>query len=258
MRLLVLPIILALSIAAATQSPAVVESQILGYLKTISRYGTYSGNYTEDKLNKANDALRATLIRNGKRRDIMAYSFPKLKDEMYVVTSRDGKLRIYSWDLQTGGTMHDFDNVYQFQGATGAVLSRTAARDDESAGGFYTQIFQLNSKGGPIYLVNSTFIAQGRTHGQSIEVVRIRGDRLDNSSKLIRTASGLTNSIDFVYDPASIPESYTSGELVSFDSTKRSFSFPVIIEDKETFDGRVTKNRITYRFNGEYFVKAGQ
>jgi hypothetical protein len=255
MRLLILPVILALSVAAAAQAPASIENQILGYLKTISKNGTYAGNYTEDKLNKANDALRATLIRNGKRRDILAYSFPKLRDEMYVVTSRDGKLRIYSWDLQTGGTMHDFENVYQFQGSTGAVYSHTEARDDESAGGFYTQIFQVNSGGGTIYLVNSTFIAQGRTHGQSIEVVKIRGDKFDSSAKLIKTASRLTNSIDFVYDPVSIPESYSSGELVSFDSKSQSFSFPVILEDKEAFNGRVTEKRITYRFNGRYFVK---
>jgi hypothetical protein len=172
---------------------------------------------------------------------------------MAVATSRDGKLRIYSWDLETGGTMHDFECVYQFQGDSGGVRTWSASDDPDSAGGYYTEIFQVDTKNGPIYLANSNFIAQSNVHGQSIEGMRIHGDKLDVKAKVFRTASGMTNSVDFVYDPFSLKD--RSERLISFDAAKQQFTFPVVIEDKLYENGRVTNRFITYRFNGQYFVK---
>src|SRR5205085_10061149 len=112
MKLLPLIIILTAALVAAAQSPSEVEKQILVQLDNIDKYSTYLGGYDETKIDQANKALEETLIRNGKRLDILRYAFPKLKDKMYVATSADAKLRIYSWDLGTGGTMHDIENVY--------------------------------------------------------------------------------------------------------------------------------------------------
>ena len=39
---------------------------------------------------------------------------------MFVATSADGKLRVYSW-TSNWGTMHDFDSVYQYRGKSGKV-----------------------------------------------------------------------------------------------------------------------------------------
>ena len=44
--------------------------------------------------------------------------------------------------------------------------------------------------------------------------------------------------------------------LFKFDEAKRSFTFPIVIEDEKTPRGRITNKLITYRFNGSYFVKA--
>jgi hypothetical protein len=171
---------------------------------------------------------------------------------MFVATSADGKFRIYSWDLQTGGTMHDYASVFQYQSRSGSIYAKAESEDDESAGAFTTQIFQLNSKIGPVYIANSTFIAQSNIHGQSIYVVRINGDKLE-WPKLIRTQSGLQNSIDFSYEPFSLKD--RSERLVFFDGVKKAFRFPVVIEDRDVEIGRVTNRFITYRFDGRYFVK---
>ena len=253
MKGLILPIILTLSFIASAQAPAAVERQLLGYLDTVTKSGTYSGEYDEDKNTKANDSIRETLVRNGKRLDVLHYAFPKLKDQMYVATSRDGRLRIYSWDLETGGTMHEFACVFQYQGRSGDVRTWSAGNSEDDASGYYTQIFEVETKDGPIYLANSNFIAQGNIHGQSIEGMRIAGDALEVKAKVIRTAKGPTNTIDFVYDPYSVRNATET--LVSFDADKQQFSFPVILEDKEFGNGKVTDRRITYRFNGQYFVK---
>jgi hypothetical protein len=239
---------------AAAQSPSEVERQILVDLDNIDKYSTYLGGYDETKIDQANKALQETLMRNGKRLDILRYAFPKLKDKMYVATSADAKLRIYSWDLGTGGTMHDIENVYQFQGKSGSINTWMETGNEESGGGGYcSQIFQVNSQDGPIYFAISTFVAQGTLHGQSINAIRINGEVLDVKAKAIRTGSGLVNSIDFAYDPASLGE--RSESLIHFDPTKQEFRFPIVVEDKTYENGRVTNRFITYRFNGQYFVK---
>lgn len=254
MKSLILPLILALSFAAAAQSPAAVERDILAQLKNVDKYGSYSNDDDEAKLNAANDAIRDLLVKNGDRRDILQYPFSALKKEINIVTSRDGKLRIYSWDMQTGGTMHDYDNVFQYQGASGSVHAWTAPGSNENSGGaFFSQIFQVDSTAGPIYIANSTFVAETSLHGQSIETMQIVGDKFERSAKLIKTASGLQSSIDFSYDPFSSPKG--TGELVFFDPAQKSFRFPIIIEDKRDERGRITNRFITYRFNGTYFAK---
>ena len=254
MKILPLIIILTAALIAAAQSPSEVERKILAQLDNIDKYSTYLGEYDETKIDQANKALQETLMRNGKRLDILRYAFPKLKDKMYVATSADAKLRIYSWDLGTGGTMHDIENVYQFQGKSGNVNTWMETGNEESGGGGYcSQIFQVNSQDGPIYFAVSTFVAQGTLHGQSINAIRINGEVIDVKAKAIRTGSGLVNSIDFAYDPASLGE--RSEMLVRFDSAKQEFRFPIVVEDKTYENGRVTNRFITYRFNGQYFVK---
>src|SRR6478752_5605072 len=140
-KILLLLIFLTASVFTAAQSPSEVEKQILVQLDNIDKYSTYLGGYDITKNKQANKALQETLMRNGKRLDILRYSFPKLKDKMYVTTSADAKLRIYSWDLGTGGTMHDIENVYQFQGNSGIVNTWMETGNEESGGGgYYTQI----------------------------------------------------------------------------------------------------------------------
>jgi hypothetical protein len=252
--IVIISFLFAVAACVAGQTPSAVENEILAQLKEISRSGSYGEEFDEDKNSEANDRLRQTLIRNGTRLDILQYAFPKLKEAMYIATSPDRKLRVYSWDLETGGTMHEYDAVIQYQTKSGSVLTSSFNKDQEiSAGAFTTQVFQLSTKAGPIYLANSTFIAQGNLHGQSIEVFRVNREKLERP-ELIRTSSGLQNSIDFSYDPFSLEE--RSERFVLFDAARRSFRFPIVVETREYENGRVTARYITYRFDGKFFVKA--
>lgn len=243
-------------LVAAGQSPIEVERGLLRHLKDVSKYGTYAGSYDDKKSAAANRQVRNELIRNGNRPAILKYAFPKLKGEMFITTSNDGKLRIYSWDMETGGTMHDYASVFQYQGKSGKVYTWSETGDEESAGPFYTQIFQVPTKTNTIYLINSTFIASSSLSGQSLDAVRILGEKLDRKARLIRTSSGLTHTVGFAYDFFSVvdrPERPI--KLFFFDEAKREFRFPVVIEDDDVPQGRVTDKYIHYRFNGTHFVK---
>jgi hypothetical protein len=101
-----------------------------------------------------------------------------------------------------------------------------------------------------------TFIGSTSLAGQGIHAFRINGDKLDRKAKVIRTTSGVTDSISFAYDFFSVVDHRERPiRLFSYDEVKRSFRFPVVIEDSKTPQGRVTNRFITYRFDGKYFVK---
>ncbi|MGD9630405.1 MAG: hypothetical protein AB7V18_14285 [Pyrinomonadaceae bacterium] len=255
-RLLIIFFVLSSVANTFAQSPKSVEASLKRYLKEVSDYGNYGSRYNERRLNAANDKIRALLLSGGRTAAILRYSFPKLKGDMYIATSPDGKFRIYSWDLETGGTMHDFASVFQYQGKSGKVYTRAPIDDEESAGSFYTQIFQTDSKRGPIYLANGNFIGSSSLNGQSIEAFAIEGEKFDAKPNVIRTSTGLTNSISFAYDFFSVVDhSERPVRLVFYDPAKREFRFPVIIEDDDALQGRVTNKYIIYRFNNNVFVK---
>lgn len=261
--------LLLITVSVRAQSPTQVESQILAKLKTISDTGTYGGSYSDDdgkRNGDGNKELTALLVKEGGRADILKYTFTKLKDKMGVATSKDGRLRIYSWDTETGGTMHDYSSVVQYQGASGKVdtwaYDPPEGETDDSpipsgigVGGYYMRIEQIDTPKGSIYLAISLSIGCGQCHGQGVEATRIDGDSLIREAKVIKTASGLTNSVDFAYAPATIPQTLSAKGLIRFNAATKSFSIPVVIDDDESGMGRVTTRTITYRFNGTNFVK---
>jgi hypothetical protein len=253
--------VLLLSIASGAQTLQRVETELIGHLDKLDKASNYGGSADYEVLAAENTALQKAFVKYGSRADVMRYGFPKLKKKIYITTSLDGKLRAYSWDTNEGGTMHDFLTVFQFKGAGGKVHTWTEpygqSMEDRGAGTFVTQIFQTKTAADTIYLVVDTFIGSTSLAGQGIHAYRITGDKLDRNAKVIRTSSGVTDSISFGYDFFSVvdhPERPV--KLFFYDDAKRSFRFPIVIEDSKTPQGRVTNKFITYRFDGKYFVKA--
>ena len=106
------------------------------------------------------------------------------------------------------------------------------------------------------YLANSTFIASTSLASQTLSVFRIDGAKLNTDVKLIRTQSGVKNSVRFQYDFFSVVDHKERPvKLFYYDESKKSFRFPIVIQDKKTPQGRVTNRFITYRFYGKYFER---
>lgn len=252
-----LALLLAVTLNVLSQTPATIERELIRHLDNISKYGNYADSRDEAKLERENDALERKLIRYGKRAAVLQYAFSKLKGKMFVSTSKDGKFRTYSWDRESGGTMHDHATVFQFRGKSGRVYTWTApGSSEEEFGGFYHQIFQTDTPSGRVYLANSTFMASTSLSGQQLGLFRIIGEKLDPNVRLIRTGSGLRNSVGFQYDFFSVVDRAERPiQLFTYDEKRKAFSFPIVIEDSKTPQGRVTDKMITYSFNGKYFVK---
>lgn len=259
-RILAIALVLFGSIAAFSQTPAAVERELLGHLENISKFGNYGSTADDDKLSKNNADLKAKLLKYGKRAEILRYPFAKLKGKMNVTTAKDGSFRIYSWDSQTGGTAHWQENVFQYRGKSGKIMTYEDGKraEGDTCNGFYHQIFQADTPNGRVYLANSTSQCSTSLNYQAIEAFKIDGDKLDTKAKVIKTRSGVTNRVGFAYDFFSVvdhPERPV--RLFSYNDASKTFRFPIVIRDKKSPQGRVTNKFISYRFDGQYFLKVG-
>ncbi len=249
--------LLILSVTVYPQTPNKIEQELVKGIKEVQKYSSYGSNYDEEKLSKANDIFEKKLVEYTKLPSTLQYKFTELNKLMFNATSEDGNFRIYSWDSEMGGTMHDYYRVYQYQGADGKVYSKTEekAEEDGGAGSFVTDIFTANAKEGKIYIVCSTFIGSTSDHYQSADLFKIDDATLVDKVKLIKTKSGLTNSLHFEYNFFSV---FTRKErpirLILYDKKTQTIKIPVVIEDKEFPNGRVTNRFISYQFDGSYFV----
>ncbi|MGN6163759.1 MAG: hypothetical protein ACTHOF_04390 [Flavisolibacter sp.] len=182
----------------------------------------------------------------------LSYKFKSLIDSNVcsIVTSSDGCLRIYSWDTWLGGTMHDFNNIFQFR--TGDKVHLVNLNNDEDDyGSYFTNIFTLKANGKTYYLTVSGGSESTKDAYETISVYSISNDTLNNNVKLIKTKSGLNNSISFEYDFFSVvdrPERPI--RLIKYDTDKKIIYIPIVLET-----GKVTDRYILYQFNGQYFEK---
>ncbi|MDH3529097.1 MAG: hypothetical protein OEQ28_06000 [Acidobacteriota bacterium] len=257
----VLTIIFTLSISISTfaHSNEEIENELVGLMAEIEKYSSYSGEYSDErdtKLANANIAFRNRLLEHtSQHASTLAYSFPKLGEEMMIETSSDGHLRIYSWDTLSGGTMHMYDNVYQYRGLDG-VRSKATFHEEGDPQSFVNVIYNIGTKTGTVYLVSSTSVLSSSYHGASIGAYQINENLLSDGVKIIQTKSGPTDSISFGYDVFTLGdrEEYPV-RLFKYDPKSKTISFPVVIEDDKTPQGRVTDKKIVYRYDGKYFVR---
>lgn len=247
------------ALSAFGQTNAKIEQELVDGIKNIQKYSAYGSDYDEEKLTKANEVFAEKVLRYAKVPSTLGYKFSALNEYMFNATSEDGKFRIYSWDTEDGGTMHNFSRVYQYQAADGKVYSKTDESAGEGdAGSFVYDIFTLDTTAGKVYIVCSTFIGSTNENFQSADLYKIEGGDLNNKVKLIKTKSGLTNTLNFEYNFFSVVDREERPvKLILFDKKAKTLKIPVVIQDKEFPNGRVTNRFITYQFNGTYFVKIG-
>lgn len=244
------------ALTAFGQSNEQIEQELIGHIKNIEKWSNYGSESDEELLSKENEIFEEKLLKYTKIASTLNYKFSALDEYLYIAASDDGKFRIFSWDRQDGGTMHYFSRVYQYQGTDGKVYSKAEELEEGDPGGFVYDIFTLDTKSGKVYLVCSTGIFSGSDNAQAVNLYKITGSSLDDNVKLIKTRAGMTNSISFAYNFLSVADREERPvKLILYDKRTKTLKIPVVIEDKEFSNGKVTNRFINYRFNGTYFVK---
>lgn len=180
------------------------------------------------------------------------YQFKSLTDSnaCNIVTSSDGLFRIYSWNTWLGGTMRDFNNIFQFK-SNNKVRTVNLYDNKDDFGTYFKDIFTLKANGKTYYLTVSSGSESTKEAYETISIYTISKDTLNDKVKLIKTKTGLNNSISFEYDFFSVADRPERPiRLIKYNTQNKIIYIPIILEN-----GKVTDRYILYQFNGQYFEK---
>ncbi|HKG05249.1 MAG TPA: hypothetical protein VKB19_02265 [Pedobacter sp.] len=252
----IIPFFLMLSaLSAFAKDISPTEKELLKGYQRIGEWYEYQHahptEYYADSLIKANENFQKMLLRITKSQFSLSAEFKMLQDSgMYITSSEDGLFRIYSWDTQTGGTMHVFYTVYQYKSGD-KIFSRAVRGEHFDAGKFYSKIYTHWNNSKVYYLAISNSIFSTKDCLQEINVFSISNDMLDSKTELIRTSRGMTHRLRVDYDLFSVidrPERPV--ELITYNRETKVIQLALVNEDLQ-----VTKKFIRYKFTGEYFER---
>ncbi len=228
------------------------DKQITSMLQKIS---ALSQNQADDydKLRAANVELLSYLKKNSGNSQMMKAPLKEAcNNGLTAFVSDDKKLRCYSWDTLTGGTMHFFyslicydvgNNKYKFE-----VLNPSPkSMEDEVPGSCFEGLDTINSKDGKtVYLVRDLFIGSGMIHGRTITAYVVANGKLVEYP-FFQTSKKLLKSINFGFGE------YTDATEFVLSKDKKSLKVPLI---KPTPDetGAATGKYLNYVFDGNRFV----
>lgn len=229
------------------------DNEIHHSLREIYRFGTFGENSDEYQRELATKKLVSTLKNYLSQTDSLSCDFSKStqNDELLIISSADKKIRAFSWDNQSGGTMRDHDVIIQSVNKLGKLTL-----DERDGIDYIKDIFTTKLNDQPYYWLINYSIVESQNHGISAELYTINEQGLI-LVKLIKTKK-LTGVLGFTYSPLSEDPALPDGEparYFRYDDQTKTLSFPVVIETNDYPYGKITDKRIQYRFDGQYFVR---
>jgi hypothetical protein len=240
-----------------TQTPKSVEAGLLRKFRKIKYWSdkraddkTYNPAF-EDSLAKANTDFGKLLQHYSvKFPAIINQKFTSLTAEHLKINSSDDNLfRIYSWDTETGGTMHFFDNVFQYKSDNHTKsLSVLDTRREGDTGVSYDSVYTFKSSNKTYYLCVFMFVESTKYYGKGITVFSIENGEL-RRIKLLKTDIGLDNGLSLEYAMSSTVNWKTMPEI-NFNKELKIINIPYV--DPK---GTLTNQFIHYKFTGQYFEK---
>ncbi|WP_291103489.1 MULTISPECIES: hypothetical protein [unclassified Flavobacterium] len=210
-----------------------------------------------DSLAKYNKEFEKLILNfTSKNPKTLTHNFNKIKVGLNVISSPDDLFRIYTWNTFGGGSMQFYRNVFQYN-IDGKVYSKLNKKDEEDNGCSFYEINEVEVKNKHYYITNSVSVGSSAVYLYEAKIFSIENGKLNENAKLIKTKSGIKNTLGYEVDLSSLSnrdrkdgvESRDYIDLI-YDKMNKTIKIPLINED-----GKITKNKITYKFKGEYFEK---
>lgn len=249
-------LILTLSLPSAMALDAEkIDTQLANSLNKINKlFNDQSDDY--DKLGNTNLELLKSLRFIAVQPGIMSAPLKKAVNAgLSVYTSDDKKLRCYSWDTLTGGTMHVFYSLIAFDTGAGKLKCRVinpASSDAEGdPGAAFEGLDTIKTKDGKtVYLVRDLFIGSGMIHGRTIRAYIIAGKYLTNYPFFQPASKKMLNSISFDF------AEYGDGTEFELSADKKTLKVPLIkpAAKDSPGSGTATGKFLNYYFDGNKFV----
>jgi hypothetical protein len=207
-----------------------------------------------DSLDIANTKFEKLLLQyTASNPETLYYDFKTLqKNGLIVTTSEDGKFRIYSWDTWTGGTMHYFRNVFQYEGNKKVYSEATETETEGDAQSYYDQINDIISQNIKYYITQNKAILSSGLSYHTVKIFSIDDGKLNHNAKLIKTQSGIKNQLGYEVDitASSNRDNEIENYNIEYDPKNKIISIPLILENS-----KITDKKIRYQFKGKYFEK---
>ena len=234
---------------------AEIEEQLMAAFNKIDYWYQHEDRF--DSLERANAYFERLLLKyTSSYPATLTHPFKKLDSAgVSITTSEDGLFRIYSWNTLTGGSMRFYRVVFQYKGQN-AIFSSPSKFDGHEPpdpGCFYYQINDVVSGKKTFYMAQAISILSSALFYYAIDIFSIERNNLNDKAKLIKTKSGIQNSLGYEIDlsatanrTADIQNNYE----IEYNKATKTISIPLVQEDY-----KITDKRIRYRFTGKYFEK---
>jgi len=176
------------------------------------------------------------------------YPFKNLSETnaVYISTSDDGNLRIYSYDKHRRRSMPWYNNVYQYR-ANGKVLARHAKPLYERGPDYAIYKIYTLTAGGKTYYIAQRIAFGGLLTEYSLRFMVIENGQVNDNIKLVQTDNTLENELMCGnVDDLDGKDTFS----IDYDKVSGTISMPEV-SDK----GKIGSKRVVYKFNGKWFVK---
>ena len=158
--------------------------------------------------------------------------------------------RIYSWDTETGGTMHVFENVMQYRSGTKIKAIIDTPRSEGDVSPCYDKIYTFKTGNKTYYLTRFSFIESTRYSAYGITAFTIENDNVVEA-KIMKIRSGMHSALSYECDFSLIDmKTYERLPEIRFNNATNSIYLPLV--DKK---GKITLKIIHYKFTGQYFER---
>ncbi len=247
-RLILLMWFLSFNSFAQSTTPKMIEADLLKAYKRIE-YWNRGSDAVGDSLAAANELFEKKLKYYAiKYPFTISQKFQTLLPKIYISSSEDGLFRIYSWDTWEGGTMHDFNSLFQYKVGDKVMLFNIERKEGEPSY-YYPNIYTLKANRKTYYLATYSGVYSTKDCGNGIQIFGIENGKLKNDIQLIKTQSGMHNKLYYDYNFASVVD-WKVRPSIQFDNNANIIKLPVV-----DHKGSVTHKNITYKFTGKYFEK---
>ena len=240
-----------ISMQGTAQTVSQIDKGLVHYLGKINYWKSRQSAHAFDSLAYANDHLI----------DYMKKVFPwapatlkgnfKLANAkgMHYVTSDDGNLRFYYWDMQMGTSIHFFADFAQYTVSDGAgFVDMIDPNVQGDPGGFYTSIITVQASGRPVYLVMSGSAGSEREESEQVTAFSVIDDKLVKVLLFHKRLKKFSH-LEYDYDPRSIEKLKGKKPTIHLSPDKQFLYMPDVDDG-----GDYTGDFIVYKFNGEFYV----
>lgn len=260
MKLLPAFLLAFLSSSVFGQNMAPIDQGLLAKFHRIDYWLSYDGQDSTldkyDSLDKANMAFRKALLQVANTYPAsMSYDFPLLRDSarVRITTAKDGKLRIYSWDTRTGGSMLIFDNVFQYRTTQGIQASLQPGSAETSEVGWCAGLYPLKASNKTYYLLLERSITCGACRVESAKAYTIGSNALIGPIKIFKTGAKLENQISLEFREFDRgTTTWFLPHVIRYNSAKHEICLPTGTDE---MNGTPNDQYVTYRWTGDCFSK---